>query len=440
MLSSLLPSLARGEGAEGGWGVLSVTQLQNPSSALRAPSPLRGGEKAVESSSSHFPTLGEVATRIPPIHPETSVKLVADEFFHNAALDAVAVVEREIPTGLVTRAKFLATVFRQFGWELYGRKPITAIPFDFPLILPVTERLDAALAIALERPQTNVYDEIVVVDEAGRYAGLLSVKQMVVQQSHSLGNILVQKELAHERARELEEVTRIKSQFLANVTHELRSPVNAIIELAELMRMAAENGYVSQVRDRLSLLMQSATNLRSVITNMLDLSKIEAGRMRVIVEEFDVTVMLEEIAETTRVLLGGRPVEVIVSCDRAPVTIASDPVKVRQMILNLASNAAKFTEEGRIVIQQRRNAASLIVSVSDTGSGIRAEDLSKLFIAFNQLEEAHTKRHAGTGLGLTITRELAQMLGGRVEVESAYGVGTTFTVHLPHQIEGDDSP
>ena len=386
----------------------------------------------------HFPTLGEVVSRPAPIHPQTSVKLVSDEFFHNATLDAVAVVEHDVPIGLVTRTKFLATVFRQFGWELYGRKPITAIPLDDPLVLPDTERLDSALATALERPQANVYDEIVVVDEAGRYAGLLSVKQMVLQQSHSLANILIQKELAHERARELEEVTRIKSQFLANVTHELRSPVNAIIELAELMRMAAENGYVQQVRDRLSLLMQSATNLRSVITNMLDLSKIEAGRMRVIVEEFDVAPVLQEIADTTRVLLGGRPVEVIVSTERGAVTMTSDPVKFRQMLLNLASNAAKFTEEGRIVLQQTSSDTTVTVTVSDTGSGIRAEDLGKLFVAFNQLEDARTKRHAGTGLGLTITRELAQLLGGRVEVESAYGIGTTFTVHIPKCIEGDD--
>ncbi|HEV7765396.1 MAG TPA: ATP-binding protein [Thermoanaerobaculia bacterium] len=388
----------------------------------------------------HFPTLGEVASRPAPIHPQTLVKLVSDEFFRNATLDAVAVVERDLPIGLVTRTKFLATVFRQFGWELYGRKPITAIPLDDPLIMPATVRLDVALATALERPQANVYDEIVVVDDDGRYSGLLSVKQMVLQQSHSLGNILVQKELAHERARELEEVTRIKSQFLANVTHELRSPVNAIIELAELMRMAAENGYVGQVRDRLSLLMQSATNLRSVITNMLDLSKIEAGRMRVIVEEFDLVPVLHEIADTTRVLLGGRPVEVIVSTERPCVTMTSDPVKLRQMLLNLASNAAKFTEEGRIVLQQTSSDAMMALTVSDTGTGIRAEDLDKLFIAFNQLEDAHTKRHAGTGLGLTITRELAGLLGGRVAVESAYGVGTVFTVHIPKHIEGDDFP
>jgi len=388
----------------------------------------------------HFPLLGEVAARTAPIHAQTLVKLVADEFFHNATLDSVAVVANERPIALVTRTKFLATVFRQFGWELYGRKPITTLPLDEPLLLRSTERLDAALAIALERPPSNVYDDIVVVDERGHYAGLLSVKQMVLQQSHSLANILIQKELAHERARELEEVTRIKSQFLANVTHELRSPVNAIIELAELMRIAAEHGYVGQVRDRLTLMMQSATSLRSVITNMLDLSKIEAGRMRVIVEEFDLVPLLHEIAETTRVLLGGRPVEVIVSTERLSELVTSDPVKVRQLLLNLASNAAKFTESGRIVLQQVSSDSTITVSVSDSGSGIRTEDLAKLFIAFEQLEDAHTKRHGGTGLGLTITRELAQLLAGRVTVESTYGSGSTFTVQLPKTIEGDDDP
>lgn len=381
-----------------------------------------------------FPSLGAVASRVAPIHPQTSVKVVADEFFHNATLDAVALVEGDVPIALVTRTKFLATVFRQFGWELYGRKPITAIPLDDPLVLPATERLDSALATALERPQPNVYDDIVVVDNAGRYAGLLSVKQMVLQQSHSLANIIVQKELAHERARELEEIGRIKSQFLANVTHELRSPVNAIIELAELMRIAAESGYVSQVRDRLTLLMSSATNLRSVITNMLDLSKIEAGRMRLVVERFDLSGVLQEVAETTRVLLGGKPIEVIVSTEDRATEIESDPVKVRQIVLNLASNAAKFTETGRIVIQQTSEASHVAIAVRDTGIGIAPPDLSKLFVAFSQIEDAHTKSHEGSGLGLAITKDLVQMLGGYISVESESGHGSTFTVYLPKEI------
>ncbi len=378
-----------------------------------------------------FPTIGDLITNARAVAPDTLVKVVADEFFHDPKLEAVAIVDGTRPLGLVTRTKFLFTVFRQFGWEIYQRKPIVSVAEEAPLILPDWSRLDAALTLALARGAQDLYDEVLVTREDGAFAGLLSVRQMVVQQTHTLANIIMQKELAHERARELEEVGRIKSQFLANVTHELRSPVNAIIELAELMRLASENGFIGQVRDRLTLLMVSATNLRSVITNMLDLSKIEAGRMRVIEETFDVVPLLHEVADTTRVLLGGKPVDVIVSTESRSLDVHSDPVKLRQIVQNFASNAAKFTDSGRIVIQQTSSDSTLSVSVSDTGIGIRADDLQKLFIAFSQLEDAHTKTHEGTGLGLAITKELAQMLHGSVAVESEPGRGSTFTIHIP---------
>jgi len=383
----------------------------------------------------HFPAIGELVSNSRAVSVETTVKTVADEFFHDPKLEAIAIVDGAKPLGLVTRTKFLFTVFRQFGWEIYQRKSVLSVAEPAPLILPDWSRLDAALTLALARGAQDLYDEILVTREDGSFAGLLSVRQMVVQQTHTLANIIMQKELANERARELEEIGRIKSQFLANVTHELRSPVNAIIELAELLRIAAENGYVGQVRDRLTLLMSSATNLRSVITNMLDLSKIEAGRMNVITETFDVVLLLQEVAETTRMLLGGKPIDVIVSTEGRAFEMHSDPVKLRQIVQNFASNAAKFTDAGRIVIQQTSTNSTLSIAVSDTGIGIHAADLQKLFIAFSQLEDAHTKTREGTGLGLAITKELAQMLGGRVDVESEPGRGSTFTIHIPLQTE-----
>jgi signal transduction histidine kinase len=381
----------------------------------------------------HFPAIGELITNDRTVPPDTLVKDVADEFFHDAKLEAIAIIDGTKPLGLVTRTKFLFTVFRQFGWEIYQRKPVLSLAETTPLVLPDWSRLDAALTLALARGAQDLYDEIVVTREDGSFAGLLSVRQMVVQQTHTLANIIVQNELAHERARELEQIDRIKSQFLANVTHELRSPVNAIIELAELMRIAASNGSVEQVRDRLTLLMSSATNLRSVITNMLDLSKIEAGRMRVIEETFDLVPLLHEVGETARVLLGGKPVDVIVSTEARTVEMKTDPVKLRQIVQNFASNAAKFTDSGRIVIQQTSNPTAVSISVSDTGIGIHANDLQKLFVAFSQVEDAHTKSREGTGLGLAITKELAQLLGGHVTVESEPGHGSTFAIHIPKE-------
>ena len=386
-------------------------------------------------ASHHFPPIGALVTNTHAVTPETPIKDVADAFFHTPELDAVAIISEERPLGLITRTKFLFTVFRQFGWEIYQRKPIAALADGSPLVLPEWSRLDAALALALQRRSQDLYDEVVVVRDDGTFVGLLPVRQMVLQQTHALANVIVQKELAHERARELEEIGRIKSHFLANVTHELRSPVNAIIELAELLRIAAHNGYVEQVRDRLTLLMSSATNLRSVITNMLDLSKIEAGRMRLFIEPFDLAALLHEVAETARVLLGGKPIEVIVSTESRSLPFTSDPVKVRQVVLNLASNAAKFTDRGRIVIQQTGTEDAVSIAVSDTGIGIAANDLQRLFVAFSQVEDAQTKSHEGSGLGLAISKELVQMLGGRIDVESHPGSGSTFTVHFPKGAE-----
>ncbi|MBI2213503.1 MAG: sensor histidine kinase [Acidobacteria bacterium] len=291
--------------------------------------------------------------------------------------------------------------------------------------------LDEALRLALQRPQEEIYDDVIVEDDAGLFAGLLSVRQMIIQHSQSLANIMVQKDLANARAAELEHLTEIKSQFLAHVTHELRSPVNAIIELGEMIRIAAEKGYTGQVQDRLALLMSSATNLRSVITNILDLSKIEAGRMQVIAEAFDLVPLLEEVVETTRVLKGDKPVDVTLAARECTVGMYTDPVKCRQIVLNLMSNAAKFTDRGRIALTLEPSNDEVLLEVADTGLGIREDDLARLFAPFTQLEDARTKRHEGTGLGLTITHHLVDLLGGSIGVRSRFGEGTTFSIRIP---------
>src|SRR5260221_7284298 len=320
--------------------------------------------------SSEFSAVGETITTSARIHPSLLVSRLADDFFTHPNLDSMAVVEDERPLGLITRQKFLFTVFRRFGWEVFGRKSVSELTDYNALVIPASMPLDDALARAVDRRAEDVYDDLIVVDESGRYLGLLSIRQMIVQHSTALANILMQKDLADARARELEKVSEIKSQFFANVTHDLRSPVNAIIELTELVRMAAENGYVGQIRDRLSLLLSSATNLRSIITNILDLSKIEAGKMQLIDESFDLVPLLGEVVETTRVLAGSKPVEITLAAERGR-TIFSDPVKVRQVVINLASNAAKVTEARRVVVAQTFDEEARTASIQGSDSGIR---------------------------------------------------------------------
>lgn len=156
--------------------------------------------------------------------------------------------------------------------------------------------------------------------------------------------------------------------------------------------------------------------------------------MDVVAETFDLAELLREVAETTRVLLGDKPVGVEVAGAEESFPFDSDAIKVRQVLVNLTSNAAKFTDRGNIRLALEKQEESIQLAVSDTGVGIREADLEKLFTAFSQLEDAKTRRHEGTGLGLTITRQMVGLLGGRIHVDSTYGRGTTFTVSLPTAI------
>lgn len=385
----------------------------------------------MESLHAESSPIGRLITSREWLPPSAITNQVADKFFHSNQLDAIALVENERPAALVTRPKFLFNLFRRFGFELYGKKPVIQIADTKPLIMHEHERLENAIDKALSRPDRDIYDEIVVVDGDGLYKGLLSVKQMIIHQSNALANSIVQKEMAREKAKELEKVNQVKSQFIAHVTHELRSPVNTIIGLSELLKRSSEKGEIDKLKDRLSVLMSSAAHLRTVITNILDLSKIEAGKMDVILESFDVMPILRDVVETTRILIGNNPVDVEVATHDGPVFIVSDPVKVRQILINLMSNAAKFTEKGRITLALTTGEKMIKLSVKDTGIGIKEADLDKLFVAFSQLEDAKTKSHEGTGLGLTITKNLVNLLGGGISLSSRFGEGTTFEVRLP---------
>jgi signal transduction histidine kinase len=377
--------------------------------------------------------VGELIISNEQVPPQTTVNKVAERFFSTTDMDAIAVVEGNEPVGLVTRTKLLFALFRRFGFELYGKHPIIAIADATPLIVPVNERLDVVIDKALERTPQDIYDEIIVTSPDGAYKGLLSVKQLVIQQSNALANSVLQKEMASARAQELEKINQVKSQFLANVTHELRSPVNAIIGLAELLRMSADKGSIEQIKERLSFMISSATNLRNVITNILDLSKIEAGKMDVAHQDINAVSLISEIAETARLLLGNKPVAVEVRAPVMTTMVSTDPIKLRQILMNLVSNAAKFTESGRIEIALSILGSSLMIAISDTGIGIKEEDLHKLFTAFSQIEDAKTKKHEGTGLGLTISKNLVELIGGTISITSTYGKGTTFVVSLPLQ-------
>ena len=240
-------------------------------------------------------------------------------------------------------------------------------------------------------------------------------------------------DLAHAR-HEAEAANLAKSQFLANMSHELRTPLNAIIGYAEMLQEDAEDGGDSHAVQDLHRILAAAKHLLSLINEILDLSKIESGRMDVAQTEFDPVELLEDLIDTVRPLTDNNR-NTLTLTGAGTKRANTDAMKVRQCVLNLLSNAAKFTKDGRIELEygQRpyNGVEQLFITVRDTGIGMSKEHMGRLFQPFVQADPSITQQYGGTGLGLTITRRFAQLLGGDVTVKSTLGEGSTFTLHVP---------
>jgi signal transduction histidine kinase len=235
-----------------------------------------------------------------------------------------------------------------------------------------------------------------------------------------------------------ERANNSKSQFLANMSHELRTPLNAVIGYSEMLveDSVAEGGSDERITD-LKRIHAAGRHLLALVNDVLDLSKIEAGRMEMVAAPIDLRAFLDEVAATALTLNESNENELVLRCAEDLGTVVSDATRLRQVMLNLLGNAAKFTCRGRITVtatrEQRATGDWIGIAVGDTGIGIERQTLGKLFTAFTQAEPATQSKFGGTGLGLALSRRLAQLLGGDIAVESEPGRGSCFTLHMPAQ-------
>ncbi|MEZ5957222.1 MAG: ATP-binding protein [Hyphomonadaceae bacterium] len=292
----------------------------------------------------------------------------------------------------------------------------------------------AALASQAEALRTlnNELAAVAATDTSDAPTALTQILRTLAERGQALERGV--DDLAHAR-HEADAANLAKSQFLANMSHELRTPLNAIIGYAEMLQEDAEaSGEQTAVQD-LNRILAAAKHLLALIGEILDLSKIEAGRMEAIAAKFDPIDVLNELIETVRPTAAGNGNEISLSAAPLGGGVNTDSMKLGQCVLNLLSNAAKFTKNGKIDIAFDRKlyngVEQMVISVRDTGIGMSKEHVSRLFQPFVQADPSITQQYGGTGLGLTITRRLAQLLGGDVTVKSTLGEGSTFTLHVP---------
>ncbi|HEY6115424.1 MAG TPA: ATP-binding protein [Candidatus Dormibacteraeota bacterium] len=235
--------------------------------------------------------------------------------------------------------------------------------------------------------------------------------------------------------RSAQEANRMKSEFLANMSHELRTPLNAIIGFAKLMAFGKVGPVSAQHQEFLVDILKSSDHLLRLINDVLDLAKVEAGKMEFHPEPIDLVQLVGEVRDILRAVAATKQIQIDTAIDPSCTGLELDAAKLKQVLYNYLSNALKFTpDNGRVFIRARPESTDLLrIEVQDTGIGIRADDVRDLFAEFRQLDSSASKKYQGTGLGLALTKRIVEAQGGRVGVDSQLGSGSTFFVVLPQR-------
>jgi len=326
---------------------------------------------------------------------------------------------------MVSRLQCLSILSRPLMLDLYSNRPVELIMDHRPVVVSVTDSVDeVTLKLATSNAQAALDGFVFCRD--GLYVGMGKVTDLLAQTAEQ--NRLRAEAFEHARCA-AEEASRYRGQFLANMSHEIRTPMNAIMGMSQLaLRMEIPR----QARSYLEKILSASDSLLGIINDILDFSKIDAGHMVIEAVDFEMESVIRDVSTALELRAGDKGLEFLTSIDPdIPRWLIGDPLRLRQVLLNLCSNAVKFTETGEVIVSVHRTAApdgciGLSFSVSDTGIGLSEEQIGRLFQAFTQADTSTTRRYGGTGLGLAICKQLTTLMGGEIGVKSIPGKGSTF--------------
>ena len=393
-----------------------VTESRRAEAALRAAAEYAAKQATAESAARH---LNRVFSQAPVLIAVLKGPRHTFELVNEKGLEVIGT------TGLLGKpvAEVLPDVVGQGFGALLDKVFTTGEPF-------IGREMSASPAVegAPRRYFNFVFQPL---SEDGEVYGVLVVASEVTD--------LVAARLAAEAAhKEAVSASRAKSDFLARMSHELRTPLAAIIGYGELLADGITGPVNEEQARQLTRIRWSANHLLSIIDEILTLARMEAGKERVDVHDVEVPSLLESVASMAEPLAAAKGLSFELTLPDEDVTMRTDPMKLRQVLLNLISNAVKYTDEGTVALSSNRVDGHVEFLVSDTGVGVSEEHLEKIFEPFWQVEQTTTRRAGGTGLGLAVTRQFVDLLGGTIDVNSTLGEGSTFRVSLPSH--RDDSP
>ena len=356
------------------------------------------------------------------------IELAAQRITWSGATRSIHEVPSDYEPTIATAVEFYAPESRPIIAAAVQAAITTGTPFDFELAF-VTAR-GRRLWVRASGEAFREEDQVAKI--GGTFQDITARRQAEDElrlQRDQLEQLLAERTAANERLRE---VDRLKSEFLSTMSHELRTPLNSIVGFTGILIKGLAGPLNPEQHKQLGLVQSSGRHLLALINDLLDLSRIESGRMELQHEEFDFAAVVEEVVASLRPTAEQKLIELTARCTPASIRLVGDRRRTFQILLNLANNAVKFTERGGVAIAAHTAAGRLVVAVRDTGIGIRPDQLPLLFEAFRQLDASHRRHYEGTGLGLHLCKKLLGLLGGEIAVASVPGTGSTFTFTLPH--------